>query len=89
VRSVAEHPLALLQRAGVSVSLSTDDTTVSDVTLSEEYRRAVELIGVTVPELWAIDRRALDVAFAEEAVLADLRASFDVWAAGIPELEAS
>ena len=63
------------------VTLSTDDLTVSDVTLSEEYARAVAENGLTLPELWAIDRRALDVAFAEEAVLAPLRAEFDRWAA--------
>jgi adenosine deaminase len=76
VPSIAEHPLARLHRAGVSVTLSTDDTTVSDLSLSDEYVRAVEAIGLTVPELWAIDRRALDVAFADEAVLGPLRATF-------------
>ncbi len=86
VPSLAAHPLARLHRAGVPVTLSTDDTTVSDITLSEEYLRAVEEIGLTLPELWAIDRHALDVAFADEADLAPLRAAFDAWGAGIPEL---
>ena len=62
--------LARLHRAGAPVTLSTDDTTVSDVTLTEEYARAVAEIGLTLPELWAIDRFALDVAFADEATLA-------------------
>jgi len=86
VPSVAEHPLARLTRVGVSVTLSTDDTTVSDITLSEEYLNAVETIGLTVPELWEIDRHALDVAFADEDDVAPLRASFDAWAEGVPEL---
>jgi adenosine deaminase len=88
VPSVAAHPLARLHRAGVPVTLNTDDTTVSDITLSEDYINAVEQIGLTLPELWAIDRRALDagVAFADDLALAPLRASFDSWAAGIPEL---
>ena len=86
VPSVAAHPLAVLHRRGVPVTLNTDDTTVSDITLSEEYERAVTEIGLTLPELWAIDRHALDVAFADEATLEPLRASFDAWAAGIPEL---
>ena len=73
VPSLAAHPLARLHRAGVPVTLSTDDTTVSDLSLSEEYVRAVETIGLTLAELWAIDRHALDVAFADEAVLAPLR----------------
>ena len=86
VPSLAAHRIAALHRAGVPVTLSTDDTTVSDVTLTEEYGRAVHDIGLTLPELWAIDRFALDVAFADAATLEPLRETFDSWAAGIPEL---
>ena len=89
VPSLADHSIARLHRAGAPVTLSTDDTTVSDVTLTEEYGRAIVEIGLTLPELWAIDRFALDVAFADEATLAPLRAEFDAWAAGIPELASS
>ncbi|HYL41476.1 MAG TPA: hypothetical protein VET90_09215, partial [Candidatus Binatus sp.] len=78
--SIEDHPIARLHRAGVPVSLSTDDLTVSDLTLSQEYERVVGAIGLTLPELWAIDRHALDVAFADEATLAPLRADFDAWA---------
>jgi adenosine deaminase len=74
VPSLADHPLARLHRAGVPVTLSTDDTTVSDITLSDEYERALDQIGLTIDELWAINRHALDVAFADEATLARLRA---------------
>jgi adenosine deaminase len=89
VPSLDAHPLARLHRVGVPVTLNTDDTTVSDISLSEEYVHAVERIGLTLPELWAIDRRALEVAFADDTTLLPLRAAFDAWAAGIPELEAS
>lgn len=88
VPSVAAHPLARLHRSGVPVTLNTDDTTVSDISLSEEYARAIEEIGLTLPEVWALDRYALDVAFADDATLAPLRSDFDAWAAGIPELSA-
>jgi adenosine deaminase len=81
VPSIAAHPLARLHRLGVSVTLSTDDTTVSDLTLTDEYERALEEIGLTEAELWAIDRHALDVAFADEPTLARLRAEFDDWRA--------
>ena len=87
VRSLADHGLARLHRAGVPVTLSTDDTTVSDLSLTDEYQRSVSEIGLTLPELWAIDRFALDVAFADEATLAPLRTEFDAWAAAIPELQ--
>jgi adenosine deaminase len=79
VPSVAAHPLARLHRMGVPVTLSTDDTTVSDISLSDEYENAVTQIGLTVDELWAIDRHALDVAFADEDALAPVRAAFAAW----------
>ena len=89
VPSLADHPLARLDRVGVSVTLNTDDTTVSDLTLSEEYLNAVETIGLSLAELWAMDRRALDVAFADEADLEDLRTTFAAWGDAIPELAAA
>jgi len=72
----------------VPVTLSTDDSTVSDITLSEEYRRAVERIGLTLPELWTIARGALDHAFADGPTIERLGSVFDAWAAGRPEIVA-
>ncbi|HTC85247.1 MAG TPA: adenosine deaminase family protein, partial [Candidatus Acidoferrum sp.] len=86
VRTVADHPLGRLHRLGVPVTLSTDDLTVADIALSEEYARARAEIGLSAAELWAVDRFALDVAFAEEAALSPLRAELDAWAADHREL---
>ena len=80
VPSIAAHPLARLHRLGVPVTLSTDDTTVSDLSLTDEYERAIDQIGLTPRELWSIDRHALQVAFADPAILDGLRAEFDAWA---------
>jgi adenosine deaminase len=88
VPSRASHPLAVLHRRGVPVTLSTDDRTASDVTLSEEYGFALSEIGLRLDELWAIDRWARDVAFAPDSDLAPLRAEFDAWANGRPDLAA-
>lgn len=84
VASIADHPLARLHRAGVSVTLSTDDATVSNVSLSDEYERAVRQAGLTLAELWSIDRHSLDVAFSAPEVLAPLRSEFYAWASAHP-----
>ena len=86
VPELAAHPLRRLMRAGVKVTLNTDTLTVSDVSLSEEYARAVEHVGVTLPELWALDLAAIDAAFCDEETREDLREEFLAWSAGIPEL---
>ena len=80
VPSIASHPLGRLHRARVKVTLSTDDTTVSDLSLTDEYERALDQIGLEPDELWAIDRGALEVAFADEPTRDRLRAEFDAWA---------
>ncbi len=86
VPTLASHPLARLLRAGVPVTLSTDDSTVSDLSLSDEYARAVEQIGLTVPELWQVDRNAIEAAFCDEPTRARLRSAFGTWGSTIPEL---
>ena len=88
VPSVAAHPLARLHRAGVPVTLSTDDRTVSDLTLVREYDNAVDAIGLTLGELWAVDRHALEVAFLhhDEALRVSLLAEFDAFADAEPLL---
>lgn len=54
VASLEEHPIGRLHRAGVSVSLSTDDRTVSDTTLSNEMARVAVAQRLTPAELVAI-----------------------------------
>ena len=60
------HPLPRLARAGALVTLSTDDRTVSDLTLTEEYRRANELLGLAPRELWRMNLHALEAAFLQD-----------------------
>lgn len=88
VPALGAHPLRRLLHAGVRVTLSTDDLTVSDITLSDEYVRAVERIGLTVPELWALDLAAVEAAFCDEGTKAMLRAEFSAWASAVPEVAA-
>jgi adenosine deaminase len=86
VETFEAHPFRRLLHAGVRVTLSTDDLTVSDVSLSEEYARAVERLGVTLPELWAVNTAAIDAAFCGEPTKESLREAFLAWGSGIPEL---
>ncbi len=74
VASLAEHPVAALHRAGVSVTISTDDRTVTGITLSEELARASDALALSPEELSTIALNAFDRAFAPAAVLAPLAA---------------
>lgn len=63
VADVASHPLAALHRAGVSVTISTDDRTVSGVTLTDEMARAASLMRLAPVELSTIAENAFARAF--------------------------
>ena len=86
VASFAEHPLPTLLRAGVPVTINTDDVTVSDITLSEELESCVRELGLTLPEIWACTIHALRVAFVDEPTRQRLLAEFHDYARWIPEL---
>src|SRR6185369_6974158 len=63
VAELAVHPLASLHRAGVSVTLSTDDRTVSNTSLTEEMARTAAALGLSAAELAAIAVNAFRRAF--------------------------
>ncbi|HEY5520833.1 MAG TPA: adenosine deaminase [Candidatus Limnocylindrales bacterium] len=86
--TLKSFPLPALLSAGVPLTLSTDDRTVSDLTLVREYERTRSDIGVSVADLWRMNRHALDVAFLhdDEPLRDALRAEFDSFAASEPVL---
>ena len=72
VDSLAAHPLATLHRAGVSVTLSTDDRTVTGTTLTDEMARCAEALGLADDELRAIALNGFHRAFAAPTVVGPL-----------------
>ena len=72
VPSLAAHPLARLHRAGVSVTVSTDDRTVAATTLSRELARTAQAQGLGDEELSAIALNAFRRAFAPRSVMRPL-----------------
>jgi adenosine deaminase len=86
VATFADHPLPRLLRAGVPVTINTDDTTISDITLSEEWLSCIGRLGLTLPEIWQCNLHALDAAFVDEPTRARLLDEFRAWARWVPEL---
>ena len=86
VPSLDAHPIASLQRAGVSVTLSTDDRTVSGTTLTDEYVRVATAHGVTRDELATLAlngfRRAFGPRTLVQPLLAAAEGAWTAWAAG-------
>lgn len=75
VRSLGRHPLAALHRAGVSVTISTDDRTVSATTLSAELARTAEALHLSDDELATIALNSFKRTFAPAAIIRPLSAA--------------
>jgi len=79
----ADHdaPLPRLLRAGVPVTINTDDRTVSDLTLVRELEGAIRHLGLTGAEIARAMRRAYAAAFLQhdEELRAELQQGFEAW----------
>jgi adenosine deaminase len=87
VPSLEAHPLATLHRAGVSVTISTDDRTVSDTTLTDEMARVAGALTLSPSELAAIAVNAFRRGFGPQARLrglaAEAESAWGAWAGTI------
>ena len=82
-----DAPLPRLLRAGVPVTISTDDRTVSDLTLVDELEGTVRRLGLTPTEVVHAQRHAYVAAFLhhDELLRAELQQGFEAWLAENPE----
>ena len=76
-RTPAEYPLRRYLELGLSVTLNTDNTTVSGTTLAEEYAFARKTLGITDQEERRLLRNAARAAFLDEPEKARLLALLD------------
>lgn len=66
VPSLAEHPIGRLLGAGIRLSVNSDDPAMFDTTLSLEYARVGDTLGLNAEALAKLSLTALDHAFLEE-----------------------
>lgn len=74
------HPVAEFWRAGVEMTISSDDPPFFRTTLTDELRHVTRLAGLSRDDLAELQRRAARHSFAPAAVKAELLAEIDVWA---------
>ena len=72
-REYAEHAVDELYRAGVPLSINTDTRTITNITLTEEYRNLEEHFRWTSADLLACNQAAIDAAFIDDSVKKKLR----------------
>ena len=72
-REYTEHAVDDLYRAGVPLSINTDTRTITNITLTEEYRNLEQHFGWTAADLLACNQAAVEAAFVEESTKRELR----------------
>lgn len=90
VAELVDHPLAALHRAGVSVTISTDDRTVSNTSLTDEMARSAAAMRLSADELAAIAvngfRRAFGPRSAVDPMMRAAEVAWSAWAAEDPAI---
>ncbi|MCX7277882.1 MAG: adenosine deaminase [Burkholderiales bacterium] len=77
--SLAEHPVDRLYRAGVRVSLNTDDPSLLGASLVGEYQRCQAAFGWTDADLRAMARTSIEASFAPPAMRQQLLQALAAW----------
>lgn len=79
VRSLGQHPLRDLTTLGLKTTINTDDPSVSDTTLTDEYLVAIAAIGLSLEQVRETVFNAVDAAFISEEERQRLRERFAEW----------
>lgn len=79
VRSLSHHPLPDMLALGLRATLNTDDPSISDTTLTDEYLITVMAMGMDLEQIRTTVFNALDAAFLPEAERESLREQFAAW----------
>lgn len=76
VRRIEEHPLKQLFDLGVKVTINSDDPELLDTNLNNEYRIAHEILGMSMEDIAACSRYAVEASFLPESVRRAVRGKF-------------
>lgn len=86
--SLEAHPVVRFWKAGVNMTISSDDPHLMGTSLTQELRHVVRLAGLSAADLAELQRRAARVAFLPGSDRRALEARVDAWADQIEAREA-
>jgi adenosine deaminase len=78
-KSIDEHPIERLRRAGVLVSVNTDDPVLLEVDLPTEYERCAAAFNWDRQTCRSIAATSISASFASADVKTGLEAKLDLW----------
>ncbi len=72
-KDYSHHPIRKLYDMGVKVCVNTDNRTISNITLTEEYENLIHYLDFTIDELYQMNLNAIDYAFLKKSEKEELR----------------
>jgi adenosine deaminase len=82
VTGLAQHPLPRMLAEGLFVTLNSDDPPMFGTTLTEEYRRAASVLGLTRAQLAGLAANGVRASFLDPRAKEKLLAEIDAVAGG-------
>ena len=77
--TIEDHPIDRLRRAGVVVSINTDDPVLLGASLEGEYALCCKAFGWSDEDLRALARNSIDASFANADIKAGLTHALSRW----------
>lgn len=77
VKSLKDHPVKDYIKQGLKITLNTDNRTVSNVTLSEEYVNLIEKLNVSFEEAIIVMKNTIEAGFCSKEVKEKLLSEFE------------
>jgi adenosine deaminase len=77
--TLADHPIEKLRKAGVPVSVNTDDPALLGLRLQDEYSRCADAFGWTADDCREIAKNSVAASFADAAIKSDIIAEIAAW----------
>lgn len=67
-QTLEQYPLRKFLEAGIKITINTDNMTVSNTTLKEEYARLIEVFNLSSGELELLVRNSVEASFADKGM---------------------
>ena len=80
-KTIAEHPIDALRRAGVAVSVNTDDPALLSTTLEDSYRECALTFGWDNETIRSLAATSVDASYADPAIKARIKEDLKGWLA--------
>jgi adenosine deaminase len=78
-KTMEEHPIDTLRRAGVPVSVNTDDPTLLNTTLQESYEECAAAFGWNKDTVRSLAATSIDACFADSSTKARIKNDLMAW----------